>query len=287
MLKLTFLSLLIVSFLGACGGDDPAPTPAPTPTHTPTTAPSTTTPTPPPVVADVPAGRPRLLDFDEEPQSVYLIDLGKVDSWAALIDLGGRSEIRLFLPASTEPAQAHIHSGECGGAVEHELSDVTDRTSSTDLDVPTDDLLKGGFSIDVHASQQEIACGSIPGTDNLVTFEMNEANESGLSGWATLYGGSEESQIVMVIYLNPGTRKVKTVQIREMKCTQEFLDPANFGAALEKAPKRQNLEVLIHGFSSTTFYAPFDDLVKGDLAVVPGPPTGHVTALGCGDIPSK
>ena len=151
------------------------------------------------------------------------------------------------------------------------------------LAVPVDDLLTGGFWIDVHASQQEVACSSIPGKDNLVTIEMNEANESGLSGWATLYGVSEESQLV--IYLNPGTEEAKPVQIREMKCTPEVLDPGNFGEAL--GPKRYNLEFLIHGFSSTLFGAPFGDLVTGELAIVPGTLTGRVLALACGEIPSK
>ena len=314
MWKVTFVLFLTVSLLGACGGGQPpettssgeAPAQAgavPTqagstlagstaageaPTPTPGTSPSLGLklfPSPPARVETGGLGtdRPRLLDFDETPRNVYLIDLGQSGSWAALVDLGGRTEVKLFLPRVTESAQAHIHSGGCGGAAEHELPDVAEGASVADLAVPTDDLLTGGFWIDVHSSSnEEVACSAIPGADRLVTFQVNAANESGVSGWATIYEDADKSRVV--VYLNPGESEPRPLQIREMTCAPELLDAEDMGAALGE--RRHNLGFLIEGLSRSKLGVAFDDFFVGDLAIIPGTPTGRVTALGCGEVPS-
>ena len=309
MWKGTFVLFLTLTLLGACGGDQAAETTSsgdataqagavPTqagstsageaPTPTPGTSPSLGLklfPSPPARVETGGLGtdRPRLLDFDETPRNVYLIDLGQSGSWAALVDLGGRTEVKLFLPRVTESAQAHIHSGGCGGAAEHELPDIAEGASVADLPVPTDDLLTGGFWIDVHSSSnQEVACSAIPSADRLVTFQVNEANESGVSGWATIYEDEGKSRVV--VYLNPGESEPRPLQIREMTCAPDLLDAADMGASLGE--RRHNLGFLIEGLSRSKLGVAFDDFFVGDLAIIPGTPTGRVTALGCGEVPS-
>ena len=309
MWKGTFVLFLTLTLLGACGGDQAAETTSsgdataqagavPTqagstsageaPTPTPGTSPSLGLklfPSPPARVetGGLGADRPRLLDFDETPRNVYLIDLGQSGSWAALVDLGGRTEVKLFLPRVTESAQAHIHSGGCGGAAEHELPDIAEGASVADLPVPTDDLLTGGFWIDVHSSSnQEVACSAIPSADRLVTFQVNEANESGVSGWATIYEDEGKSRVV--VYLNPGESEPRPLQIREMTCAPDLLDAADMGASLGE--RRHNLGFLIEGLSRSKLGVAFDDFFVGDLAIIPGTPTGRVTALGCGEVPS-
>ena len=309
MWKVTVVLFLTLTLLGACGGDQASETASSgeaagqvgagttqagstsageAPTPTPGTSPSLGLklfPSPPARVETGGLGtdRPRLLDFDETPRNVYLIDLGQSGSWAALVDLGGRSEVKLFLPRVTESAQAHIHSGGCGGAAEHELPDIAEGASVADLDVPTDDLLTGGFWIDVHSSSnQEVACSAIPSADRLVTFQVNEANESGVSGWATIYEDEGKSRVV--VYLNPGESEPRPLQIREMTCAPDLLDAADMGASLGE--RRHNLGFLIEGLSRSKLGVAFDDFFVGDLAIIPGTPTGRITALGCGEVPS-
>ena len=309
MWKVTVLLFLTLTLLGACGGgqapetgssgDASAQTGAGTtqagstsvgeaPTPTPGTSPSLGLklfPSPPAQVETGGLGtdRPRLLDYDETPRNVYLIDLGQSGSWAALVDLGGRTEVKLFLPRVTESAQAHIHSGECGGAAEHELPDVVVGASAAELDVPTDDLLTGGSWIDIHSSSNvEVACIAIPGADRLVTFQVNEANESGVSGWATIYEDEDKSRVV--VYLNPGESEPRPLQLREMTCAPELLDAEDMGASLGE--RRHNLGFLIEGLSRSKLGVAFDDMLVGDLAIIPGTPTGRITALACGEVPS-
>ena len=311
MWKVTVVLFLTLTLLGACGGgqapetgssgDASAQTGAGTtqagstsageaPTPTPGTSPSLGLklfPSPPAQVETGGLGtdRPRLLDYDETPRNVYLVDLGQSGSWAALVDLGGRTEVKLFLPRVTESAQAHIHSGECGGAAEHELPDVVVGASAAELDVPTDDLLTGGSWIDIHSSSNvEVACIAIPGADRLVTFQVNEANESGVSGWATIYEDEDEGKSRVVVYLNPGESEPRPLQLREMTCAPELLDAEDMGASLGE--RRHNLGFLIEGLSRSKLGVAFDDMLVGDLAIIPGTPTGRITALACGEVPS-
>ena len=311
MWKVTVVLFLTLTLLGACGGgqapetgssgDASAQTGAGTtqagstsageaPTPTPGTSPSLGLklfPSPPAQVETGGLGtdRPRLLDYDETPRNVYLVDLGQSGSWAALVDLGGRTEVKLFLPRVTESAQAHIHSGECGGAAEHELPDVVVGASAAELPVATDDLLTGGSWIDIHSSSNvEVACIAIPGADRLVTFQVNEANESGVSGWATIYEDEDEGKSRVVVYLNPGESEPRPLQLREMTCAPELLDAEDMGASLGE--RRHNLGFLIEGLSRSKLGVAFDDMLVGDLAIIPGTPTGRITALACGEVPS-
>ena len=309
MWKVTVALFLTLTLLGACGGGKAPETgssgeataqagagttqagstsageaPTPTPGTSPTLG-LKLFPSPPAQVETGALGtdRPRLLDYDETPRNVYLIDLGQSGSWAALVDLGGRTEAKLFLPRVTESAQAHIHSGGCGGAAEHELPDIAEGASVAELPVATDDLLTGGFWIDVHTSTNEVACIAIPGADRLVTFQVNEANESGVSGWATLYEDEDKSRVV--VYLNPGESEPRPLQLREMTCAPELLDAEDMGASLGE--RRHNLGFLIEGLSRSKLGVAFDDMFVGDLAIIPGTPTGRITALACGEVPSR
>ena len=114
------------------------------------------------------------------------------------------------------PRPAHIHAGTCEelGDVVYPLTNVASASNTpgtpvaspaaddvpdapliasiTDVDASLEDLLASEHAINVHASEENIqtyiACGNITGdpTAGELTVELNELNDSGYMGFATL-----------------------------------------------------------------------------------------------------
>ncbi|HEX3466286.1 MAG TPA: hypothetical protein VHS78_19720 [Candidatus Elarobacter sp.] len=71
-------------------------------------------------------------------------------------------------PAGPQPA--HIHAGTCtklDPKPKYPLTSVVDGTSTTTVDVPMADLIKGGLAVNVHKSTSDlptyVACGDLGG----------------------------------------------------------------------------------------------------------------------------
>jgi hypothetical protein len=79
-----------------------------------------------------------------------------------------RVEIDMTPAQGGESQPAHIHRGDCvklEPQPEYPLESVQDGKSSSDVNAPIDELMGGGFAINVHKSDAEIetyvACGEI------------------------------------------------------------------------------------------------------------------------------
>lgn len=94
-----------------------------------------------------------------------------------------RVEITLANPPA-EPQPAHIHRGDCEDLEpqpEYPLESVADGKSTTEVNAKLDDLLGGGFAINVHESELQVdmyvACGELsasPGAEPATTTEDSE-----------------------------------------------------------------------------------------------------------------
>jgi hypothetical protein len=123
---------------------------------------------------------------------------------------------------------AHIHAGTCDtiGEVLFPLNDVTSGDaaatpsmemdmaatpeagatlhSTTTVDVALDDILAGEHAINVHQSAENIdvyvACGDVTGeaTDGMLTVELQELNDSGMSGEAMLTDNGDGTTTVEI-----------------------------------------------------------------------------------------
>lgn len=76
--------------------------------------------------------------------------------------------------------------------------------SYTVLEVPIDEILAAEHAINMHESEEEIgtytACGNVTGTvtNGTLTFELEELNESGYSGQATLLDNEDGTTTVLI-----------------------------------------------------------------------------------------
>ena len=113
---------------------------------------------------------------------------------ATLTAQGDDTQVVLTLSeGAMESSAVHIHSGQCGpelDGVVHPLTNITDGSSNTLLEgVALASLLTGGFAINSHNADNPsiyTACGNIPTGTGTLTIPLNEQNESGQSGFATL-----------------------------------------------------------------------------------------------------
>jgi len=132
---------------------------------------------------------------------------------------------------------AHIHTGTCDtlGDVVFPLTDVTSGDSAatsaatptlamastpepgstlqstTIVEAPLDDIISGGHAINVHESAERIdvyiACGDVTGeaTDGMLMIELQELNESGVSGEAMLTDNGDGTTTVEIHLMPSGT----------------------------------------------------------------------------------
>ena len=161
---------------------------------------------------------------------------------AGLIGSAG-AQGSLATPDAGAPSHpAHIHSGTCStlGDVEFPLENVTASgataspeaspalelaatpavsgpalMSTTTVETTLDELLGGEHAINVHESdeniQNYIACGDVTGTasDGMLTIDLAELNDSGVTGQATLTDNGDGTTTVMV-HVTHGTMATPT-----------------------------------------------------------------------------
>ena len=106
-----------------------------------------------------------------------------------------QTEVVLNLSAGDlETELVHIHTGSCGdalGGVAHGLTSFVGGSgeSTTIIDASLDSLRTGAMAINSHEADNAgnyTSCGNIPTVGDSITIALNEQNDSGQSGWATL-----------------------------------------------------------------------------------------------------
>jgi hypothetical protein len=146
----------------------------------------------------------------------------------ALVSTSAQNSATPAMGSAGHPA--HIHTGTCEsiGGVVFPLNDVmsgdsagtpmatpslemastpavgASLQSTTTVDVALDDILAGEHAINVHQSAENIevyvACGDVTGeaTDGTLTVELQELNESGMSGEAMLTDNGDGTTTVEI-----------------------------------------------------------------------------------------
>ena len=126
-----------------------------------------------------PAGAPSLsVTFNE------LNDSG-VSGIATLYGDGEKTIVQITVDGAGKDHPAHIHQGTCDDLDPYPafpLKNVVDGESATLVDVSLDELLTGGYSIDIHMSVNElgtlVACSPIEGVATDGTGEVTETPEA-------------------------------------------------------------------------------------------------------------
>ena len=146
---------------------------------------------------------------------------------AMLTAKDGGTEVMLQLSAGAmETTAVHIHFGRCGipdlGGVAHTLASFAGGagTSTTMLDgVTLDSLMNGDFAINSHNSDDPsiyTACTDIPKLSDSMTVPLDEQNDSGQSGWATVTSRGDDTEVVL--WISPGTMETEAVHIHAGAC---------------------------------------------------------------------
>ncbi|HTD33010.1 MAG TPA: hypothetical protein VK665_05100 [Candidatus Elarobacter sp.] len=86
-----------------------------------------------------------------------------------LTEMGSKTRVDVALAnAPAGPQPAHIHAGTCAKLdpkPKYPLTSVVDGTSTTTVDVPMAELIKGGLAVNVHKSTTDlptyVACGDL------------------------------------------------------------------------------------------------------------------------------
>ena len=206
------LGLGLLALLAACGGDDATPTPtatAPAPTATSPAPTATATATPEPTVS---------------PEDVVIIALNEQNAsgqqgLAILTAMGSQTKVELTLTSGTMVSGlVHIHSGSCGadtlGGVEIGLTDFADGMSISLVDATLASLRNGDRAINAHNIDDAsvyTACGDIPTEADSITIALDEQNDSGQSGWATLTTRGVQTEVALKVL--PGAMVSKLVHI--------------------------------------------------------------------------
>ena len=228
---------------------------------------------PPPVA---PVGVPLLVALQEMNSS------GQTGH-AMLEAQGEMTQVTLSLPVGAlESGIVHIHTGQCGvtlGGVAYPLTDFVDGagTSITMVDAPLAALQNGNFAINAHqASDPSVytACGNIPTPADSLTLALDELNDSGQSGWATLATRGEQTDVVL--RLSEGTMTTEAVHIHTGQC----------GDTLGGVEHALLNFVGGAGGSVTTIDATLASLRDGDHAINAHQAGDPSVYTACGDVPS-
>ena len=249
---------------------------SPTPTAAPATMEPTANPTPPEVME-----RPN-------PEDVLTIALNELNDsgqsgWATLTARGDQTEVVLNISGGAlETELVHIHSGQCGdtlGGVVHPLTSFVDGAgvSLTTVDAMLSSLRNGDFAINSHKKGEPgvyTSCGNIPTAAESVTIALNELNDSGQSGWATLTARGAQTEVVLNI--SGGALETELVHIHSGQC----------GDTLGGVVHPLTSFVDGAGVSLTTMDAMLSSLRNGDFAINSHKKGEPGVYTSCGNIPT-
>jgi plastocyanin len=248
------------------------PTPVPTPAETPTSSSSVSE------QVEAIAGA--------DPVDVLSIVLNEENDsgqtgWAALVARGDQTDVILSLtPGELETELAHIHSGQCGdslGDVVHPLTSFTDGAgfSVTTIEVDLASLRNGDFAINSHQAGDPAvytSCGNIPTQTEAVTLALNEENDSGQSGVATLT--AQGSQMQAVLHLSSGNLESELVHIHSGQCGDSLGDVVHPLTSFTDGA----------GVSVTTINALLGSVQTGDFAINSHQAGDPAVYTSCGNI---
>jgi hypothetical protein len=144
---------------------------------------------------------------------------------ATLTASGDRTIVTLELSAgSLDTELVHIHAGQCGdtlGGIAHELTSFVGGFggSVSTVNSSLTSLLTSGFAINAHKAGDpgvSTACGNIPASAASVTFDLDNFNDSGQDGTATLTpnGGST----IVTLTLPTGVLESELANIQAGEC---------------------------------------------------------------------
>ena len=284
----------------ACGSDDEpavAPTQAPAPTATAAPEPTATqapasadAPAPTATQAPAPTAAPAV---DEVPVMAgpsgsgdggdLVIPLGELNGSgqmgiATLSAMDGQTRVIVSIASGTSgvPQPIHVHSGACDalGGVEYPLTAVVDGASVTVIDAALTSLKGGANAINVHLSGDEIgtyvACGDIPGKGSSVTIALDELNDSGQTGAATLIASG--GQTTVVVSIAAGAAAAQPIHIHAGTC--DTLGGVEFP-----------LTAVAAGVSMTVVDSSLQALLDGEFAInVHESPDNAGNYVSCGTI---
>ena len=224
-------------------------------------------------------------------ESIVLIALNEMNDsgqsgWAKLASRGNDTKVSLSLSTGTmETKSVHIHSGQCGDALGGVVNGLTSYVDGAGASitlvegVSLDFLLTGDFAINSHSAQTGsiyTACGNIPAEGDTLTIALDEQNDSGQSGWATLSDRGADTEVVLS--LSTGTMETKSVHIHTGQC----------GDALGGVSKGLTSFIDGSGASITLVEGvSLDSLLTGDFAINShNAQTGSIYTS-CGHIPAS
>ena len=275
------LAAVVAVVAAACGDDATATRPPAT-----ATTPPTQEPTDVPVQDDAMDKDGDAMMKDATRKTLLIVlnednDSGQ-SGWALLTAKGNDTEVVLSLSEGVvESELVHIHSGACGpdlGGVEHSLTNFANGSSTTLLEgVSLEGLLTGGFAINAHNSTDPsvyTACGNIPGKVDTVTIALNEDNDSGQSGWATLTARGDDTEVVLS--LSEGAMVTELVHIHSGGCGPDL---GGIEHSLTNFADGRSM-TLLEGVS-------FKSLFTGNFAINAHNPQDHSVYAACGNIPAS
>jgi len=210
---------------------------------------------------------------------------------ATIIARGDDTEVILILSSTgtTRSSAAHIHSGQCGPTllsdVEYELSNFIGGLSITLLrGVSLESLLTGNLAINTHDSQDPsifTSCGNIVRPDDgdantgesSVSFALNEENNSGQSGQATITAHGDDTQVILNL-TSAGTTRSSAAHIHAGQCGLTILSDVEYG-----------LSNLVNGTSTTLLKGvTLESLLAGNLAINTHDSQDASISTSCGNI---
>ena len=198
---------------------------------------------------------------------------------AVLTALGSQTQVEVTIGGGTfESELKHIHSGQCGdtlGGVVHGLTNIVGGKSTTIVDATLASLRNGDFAVNLHKKGEPgvyTACGNIPTEAESITIALNEQNDTGESGWATLT--SKGAQTVVVLTVGPGKIESELDHIHSGQCGDTL------GGVVH------GLTDIAGGASMTTVDATLASLRNGDFAVNLHKKGAPAVYTACGNIPA-
>lgn len=250
-----FIAIMLIPFVlvlaAACAGAEPTATPVPpTPTATATPLPPTPTPTESPMTNSSTAMGPH----GDLVLALHQLGGSGQTGIAVLTAQGDKTEVVLMATPGISQAN-HIHTGGCLelGGIKYPLTDMKDGQSLTLVPATLDSLMTGSFAINLHKAgdlKTYTACADIPKKVNAVTVKLNELNNSGQSGIATLVAQGLKAEVIL--YATAGLSQANHVHT---------------GDCVTLGGVKYPLNDMKDGWSVTQVAATLADLTAGGMAI--------------------